>query len=59
MVITSPQTNRDYYRIGFGIDFIDMYRAIKTGKEAQKEQQTTPPAGSGKPGTNPGSTSPH
>ena len=25
-VITTPQANRDYYRIGMGIDFIDLVK---------------------------------
>jgi hypothetical protein len=39
VVIPTPQQNRDYYRIGVGIDFIDLVKKIQAQKAANKANQ--------------------
>ncbi len=36
VVISTPQANRDYYRIGFGIDFIDLVKTLQASKNQKK-----------------------
>jgi hypothetical protein len=46
VVITTPQANRDYYRIGVGMDFIAL---VKNWGKSGKSSATTPPSGGTQP----------
>jgi hypothetical protein len=39
VVISTPQADRDYYRVGVGIDLVDL---IKQGRRKQQASATTP-----------------
>jgi hypothetical protein len=36
VVISTPQADRDYYRIGVGIDFVDLVKMIQVNRAAAK-----------------------
>ncbi len=47
VVITTPQADRDYYRVGFGVDFVELIQVLRKPQQANQNQphQNQPPAG--------------
>lgn len=46
VIIATPQTNRDYYRIGIGIDFVDLIKNWGAKTNDQKNAGSKPGSGS-------------